>query len=108
MINLTEIKISDLLEENVLTVGTRLFLDGFNNMDYECHIIDGGKIELIVNSSITYWDFPSGPAKSLTKISVNGWIRWYLLEKGEKIFLTELRSKYYNKKMECKANHVKS
>lgn len=95
MINITEVKISDLLEENFLTVGTTLFLDGFNSIDYECRIIDGGKIELTVNSNVTYWGFPSGPAKFLTKISVNGWIRWYVLEDGDKIFLSELRSRYY-------------
>lgn len=61
MIHLTEVKISDLFEKRLLSVGTRLFLDGFNDVEYECKIIDEGRVELKINNDKTYWDFPIGP-----------------------------------------------
>ena len=96
---LTEITIKDLVDNQILKSGTRLFLDNFDSDKYSCEITEDAMLLIEFNNSIKKWPFPSGAAKSITKISINGWIKWFLLDdNNDKVFLSELRLRYFNQK----------
>lgn len=96
---LTEITIKDLVGAQFLKPGTRLFLDNYDSEKYSCEVTEDSMLLVKYNNSIKKWPFPSGAAKSILGINMNGWIKWYLLkENNERVYLADLRSQYFNKK----------
>lgn len=94
---LTEITIKNLVENGFLLPGQNLYLKDNNDSDYNCIITDNAKLEVVYKNKTSLWEYPSGAAKSILKISTNGWIKWFLLNnKNEKVFLSDLRIQYFN------------
>lgn len=96
---LTEVTIKDLVDSRILKPGTELFLDNIENKCYSCKVNNDSKLVVNYKNSTKEWDYPSGAAKSIINISINGWIKWFLLDdNNDKVFLYELRLRYFNQK----------
>jgi len=69
---LTEITLKMLLDESIIEKGTVLYSN--TNPIKTAKINSGGCIELNIDGSLKIFPFPSGAARAVVNLSVNGWI----------------------------------
>ena len=53
-----------------------------------------GSISFYIDNQLKTFPFPSGAARAIAKISVNGWIFWKILDSGQYKELSFFKEKY--------------
>lgn len=96
-IDLTEITIKMLLDEGIIENGTTLY----SNTDptKTAQINSEGFIKLNIEGIEKLYPFPSGAARALVNLSVNGWKFWKVKINNELMEISELREIYKQKKI---------
>lgn len=93
---LTEITLKMLLDESIIEKGTVLYSN--TNPIKTAKINSDGCIELNIDGSPKIFPFPSGAARAVVNLSVNGWIFWRIKVNNELKELSELRQLYKESK----------
>lgn len=94
--DLTEITLKMLLEEGIIEKGTILYSD--TNPATTAKINSDGFIDLSINGNQKLYPFPSGAARALVNLSVNGWKFWKIEINNEMKEISELRQIYKERK----------
>ncbi len=94
--DLTEITLKMLLEEGIIEKGTIFYSD--TNPTKTAKINSDGLIELNIDGSQKLYPFPSGAARALVNLSVNGWKFWKVKINDEFKVISELRQIYKDRK----------
>jgi hypothetical protein len=89
---LTEITIKMLLESGLITPGTILYSD--TNPVKTATINSDGLISIDVDGNRKFFPYPSGAARALVNLSVNGWTFWKIKVNGELEKISHLRIIY--------------
>lgn len=95
--DLTEITLKMLLEEGIIEKGTVLYSD--TKPTKTVKINSEGCIELNIDGSFKTFPFPSGAARAIVNLSVNGWKFWKININNELKEISELRQLYKKRKM---------
>src|SRR5690606_15132940 len=90
--DLTEITLKMLLDEGIIEKGTVLYSD--TNPTKTAKINSDGFIDLNIDGSQKLYPFPSGAARALVNLSVNGWKFWKVKINDELKEISELRKIY--------------
>ena len=89
---LPDVTLKMILDIGILKIGTRVYAYPDNKiigtLDKE------GAITLNIENETKTFPFPSGAARSITKISVNGWKFWRVLENENYNELSYYKEKY--------------
>lgn len=94
--DLTEITLKMLLDEGIIENGTVLYSD--TNPTKTAKINSDGFIDLKIDGSQKLYPFPSGAARALVNLSVNGWKFWKIKINDELKEISELRQIYKERK----------
>jgi hypothetical protein len=93
---LTEITLKMLLEEGIIKTGTILYSD--TNPTKTAKITSEGYIDLNIDGKQKLYPYPSGAARALVNLSVNGWKFWKIKVNNELKEISELRQIYKERK----------
>jgi len=94
--DLTEITLKMLLDAGIIEKGTVLYSD--TNPTKTAKINSEGCIEVNIDGSTKIFPFPSGAARAIVNLSVNGWKFWKVKIKNEFKEISELRQLYKERK----------
>ena len=94
--DLTEITLKMLLDEGIIEKGTVLYSD--TNPEKKAKINSDGFIDLNIDGAQKLYPFPSGAARALVNLSVNGWKFWKIKINDELREISELRQIYKERK----------
>ena len=89
---LTEITLKMLLDEGIIENGTILYSDTIPTKAGKINAV--GYIELDIDGHHKIFPFPSGAARALVNLSVNGWKFWKININNELKEISELRQLY--------------
>ncbi len=93
---LSEITLKMLLDEGIVENGTVFYSD--TKPVKIAKINSEGYIELNIDGSLKVFPFPSGAARALVNLSVNGWKFWKIKINNELKEISELRQLYKERK----------
>lgn len=87
-----DITLEILIKAGVLQLGTTLYAASDNTI--EGMLNADGSISLIVDDLKKIYPYPSGAARAIRNVSVNGWLFWRVKEGQEFIELSKFKQKY--------------
>jgi hypothetical protein len=93
---LTEITLKMLLDEGIIEKGTVLYSDTIPTK--MAKINSDGFIDLNIDGSQKIYPFPSGAARAVVNLSINGWKFWKIKINDELKEISELRQIYQERK----------
>jgi hypothetical protein len=93
---LPEITLKMLLDEGIVEKGTVFYSD--TKPTKTVKINSEGCIELNIDGSLKIFPFPSGAARAIVNLSVNGWKFWKIKINNELKEISELRQLYKERK----------
>jgi hypothetical protein len=94
--DLTEITLKMLLDDGIIEKGTVLYSE--TNPIKTAKINSDGFIDLNIDGTQKLYPFPSGAARALVNLSVNGWKFWKVKINNELKEISELRQIYKERK----------
>lgn len=89
-----DIELKKLIDEGLIKPNTKVYassdekIEGFINKD--------GAIILIIAGKENIFPFPSGAARAIVNLSVNGWKFWRIREGDRFVELSEIKKRYLN------------
>lgn len=89
---LTEITIKMLLESGLIKPGTNIYSD--THPVKTATINSDGLISIDIDGNRKLFPYPSGAARALVNLSVNGWTFWRIKIDGELMEISYLRTIY--------------
>lgn len=94
-IEYTNVTLKMLIDAGVIKADTEIYSS--SQPEIIGKIKSNGSISILLGSQYKTFHSPSGAAKAILKVSVNGWIFWKILFENEYKELSFLRELYLNK-----------
>jgi hypothetical protein len=94
-----DITLKMIIDSGLIKPGTRVYASKDRNIFG--NINEDGSITLILDNQPKSFPFPSGAARAIVKLSVNGWLFWQILDSNEYKDLSYFKKEYqkmFNKK----------
>lgn len=91
-IEYTEISLKMIVESGLITPGTVIYSS--SEPQATAKINADGSVSLYINGSLKTYAYPSGAARAVTKLSVNGWTFWKIAVENEYKELAFLREQF--------------
>lgn len=89
---LPDITLKMIIDSGLIKPGTKVFAAPDN--DIIGTINEDGSISLTIENKQKVFPFPSGAARAIVKISVNGWLFWRIKESGQFKELSHFKKEY--------------
>jgi len=90
-----DIELNKLIDEGFIKPNTKVYATSDQNI--EGLLNKDGAIVLIINGREKIFPFPSGAARAIVNLNVNGWKFWKIKENDKFIELSEIKRRYLNK-----------
>lgn len=90
-----DITLKMIIDSGLIKPDTKVFAS--SNPEISGKINQDGSISLLIENQQKNFPFPSGAARSIVKISVNGWIFWKIMDSGQLKDLSYFKKEYIRK-----------
>jgi len=90
-----DIELKKLIDEGFIKPDIKVYAT--SNQNIEGVLNKDGAIILKIDGSEKIFPFPSGAARAIVNLSVNGWKFWKIKEDDNFIELSEIKKRYLNK-----------
>lgn len=90
-----DITLKMIIDSGLIKPNTKVFAS--SNPEISGIINRDGSISLFVDNQQKNYPFPSGAARSIVSISVNGWIFWKIMDSGQLKELSYFKKEYIKK-----------
>lgn len=87
-----DITLKMIIDSGLIKPDTKVFAS--SNPEISGKINQDGSISLFIDNQQKNFPFPSGAARSIVKISVNGWIFWKIMDSGQLKDLSHFKKEY--------------
>lgn len=89
-----DVELKKLIDEGLIKPNTKVYAS--SDEEIEGYINKDGAIILIIDGKEKIFPFPSGAARAIVNISVNGWKFWRIIESDRLVELSEIKKRYLN------------
>jgi len=91
----SDITLKMIIDSGLIKPDTKVFAS--SNPEISGKINHDGSISLFVDNQQKTFPYPSGAARSIVRISVNGWIFWKIMDSGQLKELSYFKKEYIKK-----------